>query len=45
MSTWAGADGPAVGDLSAGLFRDVSDGNRVFVDIQSNVTRARLAHG
>ena len=43
--TWAGADGPAVGDLSAGLFRDVSDGNRVFVDIQSDVTRARLAHG
>jgi hypothetical protein len=43
--TWAGADGPAGGDLSAVRFRDGCYGHRVLVDIQSEVKRARLAHG
>ncbi len=43
--TLACADGPEVGDLSAVLWRDVSDGNRVFVDIHSDIQCARLAHG
>jgi hypothetical protein len=43
--TLACADGPEVGALSAVLLRDVCDGNRVFVDIHSEIQCARLAHG
>jgi hypothetical protein len=43
--TVAGADGPEGGDLGVVVFGDVSDGNRVFVDLHADVQRARLGHG
>jgi hypothetical protein len=43
--TVAGADGTEGGDLSAVLWRDVSYGNRVCVDVHAEVKRARLAQG
>jgi hypothetical protein len=40
-----GADGAEVDDLSVVVFGDVGYGNRVFMDIHSDVQRARLVHG
>jgi hypothetical protein len=43
--TLAGADGAEVDDLGVMVFGDVGHGNRVFVDVHSDVKRARLVHG
>ncbi len=40
-----GADGAEVDDVHIMVFRDVSHSNRLFVDIQADVQRARLVHG
>jgi hypothetical protein len=42
--TLAGADGPKVRDLGAVLLRDVSHGNRVFVNVHCDEEWARLGH-
>jgi len=43
--TLTGAAGPKGDDLGAVLLSAIGDSNRVFVDILSDVQRARLAHG
>jgi hypothetical protein len=43
--TVAGAHGAEEDDLGVVSFGDVGHGNRVFVDIHSNVQGARLVHG
>jgi hypothetical protein len=43
--TVARADGPEGGDLGAMLFSDVGHRNGLFMDISSDVKRARLRHG
>jgi hypothetical protein len=39
------ADGPEGDDLGAVSLSDIGDRDGFFVDIQSNVKRAKLAHG
>lgn len=41
----ARADGAEVDDLSVVFFRNVGDSNGLFMDIHSDVERARLVHG
>jgi len=43
--TVAGADGPEVYDRGVVVFGDISGGNRIFMDIHSDVLRAKLWHG
>jgi hypothetical protein len=39
------ADGPEGDDLGAVILSDIGDRDGFFMDISSNVKRARLAHG
>jgi hypothetical protein len=43
--TLSGTDGAERGHLSTVLLRHVSHGNRIFVDIQTDIPRGRLWHG
>jgi hypothetical protein len=43
--TLSGADGAARGYLSAVRLRHGSHGNRIFVDIQTDIQRGRRCHG
>jgi hypothetical protein len=43
--TVAGTEGPAGDDLGVVVFGNVSDGNRVFVDLHADVQCASLVHG
>lgn len=43
--TLARPDGPEGDDLGAVVLGNISDRDRVFMDIQSDVKRARLVHG
>ena len=45
MSHWRVPMVPEVDDLGVVVLGDIGDGDGVFVDIQSDVKRARLAHG
>lgn len=41
----AGAKGPQGDDLGVMIFGDVGHGNGIFMNIHSDVKRARLVHG
>jgi hypothetical protein len=43
--TLACADGPEGDDLGTVLLSDIGNGNRLLMDISSDVQRARLGHG
>jgi hypothetical protein len=43
--TLASANGAEEGGLGAVILRHISHGNRILVDIHSDVKRARLVHG
>jgi hypothetical protein len=44
-ATVAGTDRAEVDDVGGVVLGDLGHGNRVFVDIHSDVKRARLVHG